>query len=207
MTESASHHCDWLDAAVWTTLKLRVVGCTPAERERLQIVAGNLLMMCRAEFAAGLAFDRFASHRGEGAVVALMRHADAHALLVSAHLAWRTLDELGRKIRRGGFAYKAVHDARRTHRAVRERCKAARDHAEHVTERLEIGRSREHGGGTKMTSKTFRRSLGVVSGTVITYGDESFDLAEQIAALRDVRVSVAPTVAVAAPPQIKRVVK
>ena len=200
----SAHLCGWLEAAGWLGLQLRLGIGGDRERERIEVIIGNLLMMCRTEFAAGLAHERLSKLAPSSSITdSLTRCADAHALLVSAHQAWATLEELGRLLRAGSFAQKAVLKALRTHRPVMRRCETARDHIEHVTERLGRGRSIHFGRGKTMTAKVFRQSIGAVTQRTITFGNESFDLAEQIAALTSTRKMVAPAITAAATPQMR----
>lgn len=198
----ADHLCDWLDAAAWLRFQIRLGTGGEHDRERLQVVHGNLLMMCRAEFAADVAYERLTESDPASTIASsLSRLADAHAFLVSAHLAWATLAGLGRKLHRGARPYKAVHNALRAHRPAIARCKVARDHIEHVTDRLDSGRSIRF--GAKMTAKVFRQAMGTVTEKTISFGNESFDLSEQIAALADTRKIVAPVIVAAATPQMR----
>jgi hypothetical protein len=198
------HHCAWLDA-VDGTIYAQMFYRSQAAREKLDVAIGNLFIMCRADFAVNRAFQRLhASLQDTSIVGTLTGGADAHALLVSAHLAWRTLEELGKRLRRGSLPYKDLHKALRKHREVRARCKLGRDHFEHVTDHLRLGRAVHHGG--KMTAKTFRQAVGAMVGTSVTFGNETFDLAEQVAALADVRATVAPVLAAFATPSGRVVV-
>lgn len=161
-------------------------------------------MMCRADFAAALAYERLSNDPSSSSITgSLTRSADVHAFLVSAHLAWVTLEELGKRLRKGTFAHKAVHEALRGHRSVIRRCESARDHIEHITERIGRGRAIHFGRGKKMTAKVFRQSVGVVTHTTVAFGNETFDLAEQVAALTKARKTVAPSIVAAATPAMR----
>jgi hypothetical protein len=98
------------------------------------------------------------------------------------------------------------------YRQVMKETKVARDHLEHMDERIEIGKEVKH--GQFMSARTFRGAMGRFDGNLITFGDESFNLAAINDAIQDVgrtvasalrqTTSVSITVRVSEPKRIER---
>lgn len=165
----------------------------PEERSReLRAVAVHAISLGRAQFACELAFARYttsfaanaASDESEGvsgerqAIRLLSAAADAHHLLVSAHLFWRELEALRRDALSKHMEAAANRALAASHRG-RQQAKAGRDHIEHLHERVLIGRSQRHGGNAgPMTPEKFLDNVLVLEPEAVLFGDERFDLRE-----------------------------
>jgi hypothetical protein len=165
----------------------------PEERSRqYHSVAVHAISLGRAQFACELAFDRYASalaakvasdESGDASgevqsIRVLSATADAHAMLVSAHLYWRELEALQRDAlsdRMGDAATRALAAGGRG----RELAKAGRDHIEHLHERVLKGRTQRQGGAAgAMAPETFLENVLVLEPEAVLFGDERFDLRE-----------------------------
>lgn len=185
----------WLEAALWLGLTLRVSGGTEA-----QWGAPHLLHLSRLQFACELAFHRIGaaseaadskdSRTAMGGVGRL--YLEIHMFLVSAHAYWRTLRQLNRLLKLPAFSA-----AVQANEAIAAETKTARDHLEHMYERIEKGRPPKYG---EMTARTFRGAMGRFDGTQVTFGNESFRLGDIHAAVCRVGREVAPLLRQAATP-------
>jgi hypothetical protein len=158
----------------------------------------HLVMMCRAQFAAERSYQRFteAGSLRPGVEAVLLQYLEAHAFLISAKLAWDTLAGIKLAIvtlRPPKGSIDEIKAANVRHTTIRAKLTSARSHIEHIVGQIRQGRTPPDGEET--SADIFGQALGRCEGTSVIFGDERFDLAEQIAALTDVCERVAPSIA------------
>jgi len=144
----------WLDAAIFTLLRGRL---TSLDADRANEVGLNLMMVARAQYAVGLAFERFSKANADyernetkpgaksGIAVTLRRFAEVQSFLVSAALFWSTLGAVEARVNVSELSAALVD-----HSAMIESTKRARHHAEHINERIVGGRAAHFGGVMKL---------------------------------------------------------
>jgi|GEM_PF-787304 hypothetical protein len=176
---------DWLDACGWSGLQLAF----RRPHDGLERVHLNLLLVARAQFAVDRSYERLQDAAAiDGIEGTLLQFLDAHAFLVSADLFWRALKDLDAKV--DPKAFPPLREALDRNESTRTELTKARNHIVHVTERVREGRDPKRG-PPAMSKEVFRQAMGLIDGTKIRFGDESFDLADQLHAVVDVRDSVA----------------
>lgn len=179
----------WLEAALWLGLSLKMKGAT----EALWSAHYYLLQLSRLQYACELSYHRIkeASKIADsedhltamGGIARL--YLDVHAFLVSAHSYWRTIEKLN-----GLLNIVELDTAVAVNSSVADETKKARDHLEHIDERIEKGRLLHF--GQPMNAQTFRRAMGRFEEDHITFGDETFHLGVINNAIIDVGHEVAP---------------
>ena len=172
----------WIESAVLLGIGLRV---SPLPKDAWATYY-HLLVMCRAQFAAEFSYERFIQNCDTTDLAGIMRgYLDLHSFLVSAHLYWRTLRELA-----SDFNLPELAQSVSTYSTVIDNTKCARDHIEHISERIESGRSERW--GDSMDTTVFRRRIGNYSDGSVTFGDETINLHEIYDAIRAIGRTVAP---------------
>ena len=164
----------WLEAAGNTGLLFRLKG---ADRKRWGIHY-YLREIALAQYGADLAFRRIGetaedrksetSHHEELAAIATGHH-DVHAFLVASHLYWRLTRCLGKLLPPELIS----KDLDRFKEAIQQ-TKTARDHIEHLDERVSDGRPEKWGGA--MEPAEFRCASGIYTAVSVQFGSELFDL-------------------------------
>jgi hypothetical protein len=184
----------WLDAASWTWMRGQFFGGLPTDLDA-QAAFMYLVTLTRTQAAAERAFDRLIEahaynekadreHRPSVGIDAKLRiGGETHAFLVSAHLFWSTFDVMRRQL-----PTSELKEAWKVHRMVADQTGKARDHIEHLPERIKKGRTRK----PVMEKDVFREAVGVFDGTLLTFGDETFDLRQIRDSIRRVEEKVAP---------------
>jgi len=193
----ASDH--WLEAAVWLGLSLRMTGATEVHWGAHYY----LLQLSRLQYACELSYHRIKEaskiadsedHRTAMAGIGRL-YLDIHAFLVSAHAYWRTIEKLNTLLKLAELDAAIAHN-----QLVADETKTARDHLEHIVERIQIGRPPHF--GHPMDAQTFRGAMGRFEGDQITFGDETFRLGAINTAIRNVGRAVAPALRQATIPVI-----
>jgi hypothetical protein len=184
----------WLDAAGWMLMRGRFFGGIPSDLDA-EAAFMYLVVIARAQAAAELAFERLvqaqqddqraeAEHKPSVGIDSKLRMAgEIHAFLVSAHLFWRTLDEMRRHLRTS-----ELKEAWKVHHQVADETRKARDHIEHLPERIRRGRTKQ----PVMDKAVFREAAGAFDGTELTFGDETFDLRQILDSISRAEEMVAP---------------
>jgi hypothetical protein len=196
------HRCDWQEAAECVGLQLAFFPANERMREPLHVLRMNLSMMCRAQFAAERSYARFVQGQSTSGIESILsQFLEAHAFLVSTDLAWETLAAIKLALVTlkppKGFIDE-IKSASARHADVRAQLASARTYVEHVTEGIRQRRAGSDGGETSAGS--LRQPVGHCEGTTVVFGDERFDLAAQLAALADLRDTIAPSIASAVTP-------
>jgi len=160
---------------------LALTGGSPPSGEGDQLYH-HILALGRTSFGVELAFERlmqacedFNSLVGFGgddavAEAGFRMSNELHAFFVCADAFWDNLRALARAM--PGLAELAR--ARSEHAPAADVARTARDHLEHLAERIETGRGEKF--GLAMTAQTFRRVSGGFDGTSAYFGDEEFDV-------------------------------
>lgn len=127
----------------------------------------------------------------------LARAADVHAFLVSAALYWATVREIVNHVPKPDLRppFADYETAAMT-------AKTAREHIEHLNERIVHGRSGERLGGA-MPADVFREAVGAFDGERMMFGDESFPLGDMLEAIRASSSAIAPRLAEATAPNLQ----
>ncbi len=176
---------DWLEAAGFAGLYLKVVSL-PTSKD-LWPAYYNLMMMARAQYAAEASYKRFqsvAAREDAGLKGIFQAYMELHLFIVSADLYWTTLKELTRYLKP-----QELKQAVNYHEHLASQTRTARNHMEHITERIREGRVRDPG---SMSAKDFRRAMGTYDASSVTFGTERFDLGEIYEAIRTVGREAAP---------------
>ena len=180
----------WLEAAGFLGIGLRV---SPPPKD-VSAAVYHLMVMCRTQFAAELSYKRFTAacesqdnkESSETRLDEIARgYLELHSFFTSAHLYWRTLEGLS-KLLSVPELKEAIQDYAKATRGT----KCARDHLEHMTERIEKGRSHEF--GFRMDACTFRRAMGKYEVGSVAFGDETLDLGTIHGAVVSVGRKIAP---------------
>ena len=115
------------------------------------------------------------------------RSADAHALLVSASGYWRALQDLLRLM-----PFPDIVVLTDKLKCIVKATVRARNHIEHITERIVDGRKRTST-VPEISAKSFQQAIGHIEFPSIFFGDESFDLAEISGTVLTTGKRIAPT--------------
>jgi hypothetical protein len=166
----------WLEASMFAGLYLKVVD-PPKD---LSPAHHNLMMMARVQFATESSFERFqviAESEDTDISKTLQAYVELHLFQVSAHLYWTTLYELSKYL-----GVQVLEQTTDSHRFVAEQTRVARNHIEHITERIGEGRKR---GPIPLSAQDFRRAMGTYDASTVTFGAESFNLGAIYGAIKD----------------------
>jgi hypothetical protein len=177
----------WLESAALLGVGMRL---SPSKTD-MWAAHFHLLVISRAQFATQLAYDRFLTAcNGSSLPEIACGYLELHSFLVSAHLFWRTLQKLA-----NDFVLPDLRQSLQQHATLIEQTKRARDHIEHMTERIEKGRGQKF--GSPMDARTFRHAMGKYERGSVTFGNETFDLQAIHAAIHTIGKTVAPKLRVA----------
>jgi hypothetical protein len=163
----------------------------------------RLATIARTQYGAELAYNRLlaSAFRDDEPVerriqLTLGQAADVHAFLGSGALYWSTLGETVRQVTRPDLrpAFERYTGAANT-------AKTARDHMEHLHERIRQGRTARW--GEAMSVETFRTAVGAFDGSEIGFGNEKFRIGEMLQAIRDSATAIAPVLQQAASPKFE----
>lgn len=156
----------------------------------------HLTMAARAQFAVDMSYERLKEAQMEFALAradplqeneAMFRaFAEAHTFLVFAALFWNSLRTLATH-----FALPELDDALEVSEASIGLVTKARNHIEHVSERIEEGRAEARGGA--MSADDFRAAVGAIQGDEVIFGSERFGLGQMRAAIHRATEAVAGT--------------
>jgi hypothetical protein len=184
----------WLDAAGWMWMRGQFFGGLPTDLDA-QAAFMYLTTLARSQVAAERAFDRLIEahadnemadreHKPSVGIDAKFRiGGETHAFLVSAHLFWRTLD-----VMRLDLPTPELREAWKANRWIAGETGKARDHIEHLPERIRKGRTKK----PAMEKDVFRQEAGAFDGAQLSFGDETFDLRRIRDSIRRVEEKVAP---------------
>jgi hypothetical protein len=185
----------WLDAGIWAGVRVQMTGLD--EKSSKPVAVGPLLViLARTQYGSKASLDRLMEARAIGDLqdkTEASSLADkilnafevlhqAHNFIVSVDTFWQTFKRLRDRISLPELetAWTSSDDARR-------RSREARNHIEHVAERITEGRAKP-----PMTSIDFIKKLGVFDGTKIWFGSEDYDIVEMHEAIMSVGRDVAP---------------
>jgi hypothetical protein len=175
---SATHLAEtWISAGFNISLVHRILddenGST-AKREMM-------FQLGHFQFATELAYSRLHQQANEETAIAkgtasfrslFERSADAHALLVSASGYWKALKDLLRLMPFPDLAL-LIDEVESAVKAT----VMARNHIEHITERIVSGRKRR-AAVPEVSAESFQQAIGRFEFPSIIFGDESFNVAE-----------------------------
>lgn len=163
------------------------VGST--EKRPLMFKLGDFQLA--TELAYSRLYDQANGHPGEKSapsfIPLLVCSADAHSLLVFASGYWRALRDLSRVM-----PFVELADLVRENQATIRETTVARNHIEHITERIVSGR-KARPNVPEMPIAVFQESIGRLEFPSIVFGDEAFDLAKLSAAVLTAGNGIAAT--------------
>jgi hypothetical protein len=148
------------------------------------------------QFATELAYSRLYQQANEETAIAkgpasfrslFERSADAHALLVSASGYWRAFKNLLRLMPFPDLILLTDELKGTVHLTT-----MARNHIEHITERIVQGRKRT-AAVVEISARSFQQAMGRIEFPSIIFGEESFDLAEISGTVLTTGSRIAPT--------------
>ena len=148
------------------------------------------------QFATELAYSRLHEEAGKDTTLVgglpsfaslFECSADAHALLVSASGYWKALQDLLRLMPFPDLV-KLTDEVK----GIVKTTVRARNHIEHITERIVDGRKRR-GAIPEISTESFQQAIGRIEFPSIVFGDESFDLAEISGIVLTTGKRIAPT--------------
>lgn len=184
----------WLDAGIWASVRVRVTGLD--NKSPKPVAVGPLLVvLARTQYGSKASLDRLREARAVGDVqdethsplVNKIINAfevlhQAHNFIVSVDTFWETLKRLQTHIDLPELdaAWSSSSEARMLSRQ-------ARNHIEHVAERITEGRT-----SPPMKSVEFIKKLGTFDGSSIWFGHESYEVDEMHEAILRVGRTVAP---------------
>jgi len=183
-------------------------------------VLRNLLMLARSQYAVDLSMERLrdaharrkthvggSDFAGMGKVLAT--YLEAHSLLVSAELFWKSLSALHERVRvpgaRGWKHMREIAAELRLHARTIERTRACRQRIEQVDKRVKLRQADRQGAASRMTAAPIHGALGVFDGRCLVFGRERFDLEQMHAAVQRAGRTLAPKlVAGFEPPPVRK---
>lgn len=184
----------WLDAGIWAGARVRATGLD--KKSPKPVAVGPLLViLARTQYGSKASLDRLVEARAIGdlqdknqtSLVDKLFNAfevlhQAHNFIVSVDTFWESFKRLHDHIDLPELdrAWESSTEARRLSRE-------ARNHIEHVAERITEGRAKP-----PMASIDFIKKLGVFDGTKIWFGDENYDIVEMHEGVVKVGRDVAP---------------
>lgn len=185
----------WLDAGIWAGVRVRVTGLDK-QSPKPTAVGPLLVILARTQYGSKASLDRLVEARAIGElqdksstsslpdkiINAFEVLHQAHSFIVSVDTFWETFKRLRDHIDLPELdaAWTSSAEARRLSRE-------ARNHIEHVAERITAGRAKP-----PMTSIDFIKKLGVFDGTKIWFGNENYDVVAMHEAVMTVGRTVAP---------------
>jgi hypothetical protein len=174
---TASHIAEtWISAGFNISLVHRIVDDKTGSTAKREM----MFQLGQFQFATELAYSRLHQRATKGTAMAggtpsfaplLACSADAHALLVSGSGYWRGLQDLLRLMPFPDLVM--VTDKLEW---VVKATVMARNHIEHITERIANGRKRRTA-VPEISAEAFQQAIGRIEFPLIIFGDESFDLA------------------------------
>lgn len=184
----------WLDAGIWAGARVRVTGLD--KKSPKPVAVGPLLViLARTQYGSKASLDRLVEARAIGdlqdsgpssladkIINAFEVLHQAHNFIVSIDTFWETFKRLHDHIDLPELD-KAWESSAQARRISRE----ARNHIEHVAERITEGRAKP-----PMAPIDFIKKLGVFDGRKIWFGGESYDVCEMHEAVMSVGREVAP---------------
>jgi hypothetical protein len=190
----------WVEAAggLWLANSLPVA--VPRDSETIFF---RLLTLARAQYAADLAHARLSATRPsasksdhQSGELVLAQAADAHTFLVSAALYWATLSRLANRLKTPN-----IRPLFAPYEKAASEAKTAREHIEHLNERIEFGRSQDY--GKPMPVHVFRTAVGAFDGAHIKFGNEVFPIEAMLRAIRESSEAIAPVLSEATSPKFE----
>jgi hypothetical protein len=140
--------------------------------------------------------ERKEASEGPAIGLTLALAADVHGFLVSAALYWATLREVVQRV-----THPDLRPLLGQFESAASTAKTAREHIEHLNERIAHGRLPKY--GAAMPVEVFRQATGTFDGTLLRFGNESFSLDEMIRAIEESAAVIAPPVREALTPQLE----
>ena len=180
---SASDH--WLESAAFLGIGLRI---SPISADPWAAYH-NLMLMCREQYASEFSYARFidACDSKDDLEEIVQGYLELHSFIVSAHLYWQTLSALDNTMQLEDFG-----KVLKMYAVEIEHTKKARNHLEHIDERIGKGRDEKRGG--VMSPQEFRRSMGRYSAGKVIFGSEETDLAAIHIAICNIGRKIAPKI-------------
>lgn len=184
----------WLRAGIWASVRVRATGLDQVS-DKPAAVGPMFVMLARAQYGAKASLDRLldahAFSRLQDEETASFAEKmintfevlhQAHNFLVAVDLFWETIKRLDEHLDLQEFTevFESSKNARRTSRD-------ARNHIEHIAERIAEGRK-----NAPMTPQEFRSKMGIFDGTKIWFGPESYNVIEMHEAVHRAGQNLAP---------------